>query len=524
MPELLVDGRRVEAAAGVTVAAALVNAGVVRLRVSAAGQARGPLCVMGTCFECRVAIDGQPHRRACLEIVRDGMVVETMPESASRIPHPGSFSSAAASTLRVDVAVVGAGPAGIAAACRAAEAGASTLVLDEGDAAGGQIYRHRPPNAPEAIRPWLARLDRSGARRLGGASVFDAWRDGEELRLLAETNGGGLAVSARRLVLATGARELFLPFPGWTLPGVLGAGGAQALWKSGADLRGRTAVVAGSGPLLLPVAASLTKAGARVALVAEQASWAALAGFGASLARSPSKIREAVRHRRGFAKTPYRTGLWIARAVGTERLERVVVTDGAMTSEIACDLLAAGYGLVPNVELAVLLGCAMRGGAVIVDERQRTSVEGVLCAGEPCGVAGVEVALAEGEIAGLTATGRGADPDSRLVRRRKSGRRFAERMSSAFRLRPELRSLASADTLVCRCEDVAVGALAGCASAREAKLSSRAGMGACQGRVCGPALRFLYGWDSDTVRPPARPARIGDLAVSAAASEAGRER
>jgi NADPH-dependent 2,4-dienoyl-CoA reductase/sulfur reductase-like enzyme len=515
MPELIVDGRRVEAGAGVTVAAALANAGIERLRVSATGQARGPFCVMGTCFECRVAIDGQPHRRACLETVRDGMTVDTGAPAVSR---QLSAVSGEREALACDVAVVGAGPAGIAAACRAAEAGASTLVLDEGDAAGGQIYRHRPPNAPEAVRPWLTRLDRSGARRVGGASVFDAWREGEDVRLLAETNGGALAVSARRLVLATGARELFLPFPGWTLPGVLGAGGAQALWKSGADLRGRTAVVAGSGPLLLPVAASLTRAGARVVLVAEQASWTALAGFGASLVRTPSKMIEAVRHRRGFAKTPYRTGRWIARAEGTERLERVVVTDGSAASEIACNLLAVGYGLSPNVELALLLGCATRGGAAVVDERQWTSVEGVLCAGEPCGVAGVEVALAEGEIAGLSAAGR-TDPGRRLLRRRAAGRQLAARMHAAFRLRPALRTLASADALVCRCEDVAVGALAGCASAREAKLSSRAGMGACQGRVCGPALRFLYGWDSDTVRPPARPARIGDLAVSAGVSE-----
>jgi len=509
MPELTVDGRRVEVEAGVTVAAALTNAGVEHLRVSATGQARGPLCVMGTCFECRVAIDGQPHRRACLEVVRDGMVISTAPN-----PKPQTDDRSLSSRLVCDVAVVGAGPAGIAAGCRAAEAGASTVVLDEGDVAGGQIYRHRPPNAPEAIRPWLTRLDRSGARRMGGASVFDAWREREEIRLLAETSGGALAVSARRLVLATGARELFLPFPGWTLPGVLGAGGAQALWKSGANLRGRRAVVAGSGPLLLPVAASLTKAGAAVALVAEQASLASLAGFGASLARAPSKILEAMRHRRGFAKTPYRTGQWVAKALGTERLEGVVVTDGVAANEIACDLLAAGYGLVPNVELAILLGCAMRGGAVAVDARQRSSLDGVLCAGEPCGVAGVEVALAEGEIAGLAAAGQ-SDPESerRLGRVRARGRRLAARMHSAFRLRTELRALASADVLVCRCEDVAVGAVAGCASAREAKLSSRAGMGACQGRVCGPALRFLFGWDSDTVRPPARPARIGHLAV-----------
>lgn len=517
MPELTVDGRRVAAEGGVTVAAALSNAGVERLRVSTSGQARGPLCVMGTCFECRVTVDGQPYRRACLEAVRDGMRISTNGSSGGG---PPAAVRREPEELACDVAVVGAGPAGIAAACRAAEAGASTLVLDEAGAAGGQIYRHRPPQAPEAIRPWLARLDRSGARRVGGASVFDAWRSGETLRLLAETSDRALAVSARRVVLATGARELFLPFPGWTLPGVLGAGGAQALWKSGADLAGRTAVVAGSGPLLLPVAASLTKAGARVMLVAEQASLAALAAFGVGLARSPSKLLEAARHRRGFGAASYRTGFWIASAAGAERLESVILTDGAATSEIACDLLAVGFGLVPNVELAALLGCATSAGAVAVDEKQQTSVDGVLCAGEPCGVAGVEVALAEGEIAGITAAGK-SDPASerRLLRRRREGRRFAARMHAAFRLRPELRALASADTLVCRCEDVPVGALAGCANAREAKLSSRAGMGACQGRVCGPALQFLFGWDSDTVRPPARPARIGHLAGSDAGPE-----
>jgi NADPH-dependent 2,4-dienoyl-CoA reductase/sulfur reductase-like enzyme len=511
MPELLVDGRRVESAAGVTVAAALVNAGVERLRVSPAGQPRGPLCVMGTCFECRVAIDGEPHRRACLELVRDGMTVSTGPNAKFEIRNPKP--EAEELKVGVDVAVVGAGPAGIAAACRAAEAGASTLVLDEGDAAGGQIYRHRPPNAPEAVRPWLERLERSGARRVGSASVFDAWQDGDGFRLLAETGGGAVAVSARRIVLATGAREVFLPFPGWTLPGILGAGGAQALWKSGADLRGRTAVVAGSGPLLLPVAASLTKAGARVVLVAEQASFPSLAGFGASLLRAPSKILEAGRHRRAFARTPYRTGVWVARALGADRVEVVAVTDGARTSEFACDLLAVGWGLVPNVELASLLGCTVRDGAVAVDARQRTSVEGVFCAGEPCGVAGVEVALAEGEIAGVAAARRESGAEPRLARTRASGRRLAARMHSAFRLRPELRALAAADTILCRCEDVPVGAVAGCSGAREAKLSSRAGMGACQGRVCGPALQFLFGWDSDTVRPPARPARIGHLAA-----------
>ena len=509
---LTVDGRPLSAGAGITVAAALANAGIERLRLSVTGEARGALCAMGICFECRVTLDGAPHRRACMELVRDGMRVET-PLSAVHAPPPTAGSRLASRAC--DVAVVGAGPAGIAAAARAAESGARTLLLDEGLAPGGQIHRHLPGSKPpEAARRWIERLARSGATVLAGASVFDVTRDGEGFQLAAEIADGACLVTARRIVLATGARELFLPFPGWTLPGVMGAGGAQALLKSGASFTGRNAVVAGSGPLLLPVAASLARAGAEVALVAEQATAAALGRFGAGLVRFPGKLLEAARHRSAFFGTPYRAGSWIAEARGAGRLESVVVTNGRERYELACDLAAVGYGLVPNVEIARLVGCAVRGGAVEVDALQRASVAGVFCAGEPCGVAGLDVAIAECEIAGLAAAGRAEAPEGALASARASGRRLAARMERAFRPRPELRALARPDTIVCRCEDAALSALTGCATAREAKLTARAGMGPCQGRVCGPALGFLFGWDSDTVRPPARPALLGHLDVS----------
>lgn len=520
MPEqvsLIVDGRRIAADAGVTVAAALADAGVTGLRASVSGEPRGVLCAMGICFECRVSIDGTPHRRACMELVRDGMTIATAasPPPASRIPDPGSRIPTP-SRLDCDVAIVGAGPAGLAAACRAAESGARTIVLDEGLAPGGQVHRHLPGESPpEAARGWLERLERSGASVVSGATVFDVVREGGGCRLAVEAAGGASAVSARRVVLATGARELFLPFPGWTLPGVLGAGGAQALWKSGASFSGRTAVVAGSGPLLFPVAASLAKAGAEVALVAEQAGLGALAGFGAALALSPGKLVEAARHRSAFAGAPWRTGTWIAQARGAGRLESVTVTDGVERYELPCDLLAVGFGLVPNVELARLCGCAVRRGAVVVDGRQETSVPGIFAAGEPCGVAGVDAAVAEGEIAGLAAAGR-ADTArlAGLEAARRRGRRFGARLARTFAPRRELAALALPETAVCRCEDAPLSAMAACSSAREAKLASRAGMGPCQGRVCGPALEFLFGWDSDSVRPPARPASIGSLAVS----------
>ena len=185
--------------------------------------------------------------------------------------------------------------------------------------------------------------------------------------------------------------------------------------------------------------------------------------------------------------------------------------------EVACDLAAVAYGLIPNTELARSIGCELRRGAVVVDARQQSSVAGVFCAGEPCGVAGVDVAIAEGEAAGLAAAGRfpqSPEEARRLTARCARGRRFASRMDAAFRLRPQLSALSEPDTIVCRCEDVSRERIGRCGSAREAKLATRAGMGPCQGRVCGPALEFLFGWTSDTVRSPIKPVPLGHLAAA----------
>ena len=417
-----------------------------------------------------------------------------------------------AETLAADVAVVGGGPAGIAAAAVAAESGKRVLLLEEGTRPGGQIWRHRPGAAPPRARRWLERLARSGAVPLPDAAVF-AVSGG--FALFAETPSRPLVVAAKTLVLATGARERFLPFPGWTLPNVIGIGGAQALLKSGADFAGRRVVIAGSGPLLLPVAASLAKAGARVALVAEQAPTASVFRFAAGLWRSPGLLADALAYRRAFAGTPYRFGTWAAEARGTDRVEEVVLTDGTRSWTERCDFLCTGFGLVPATELARLLGCRLDGEVVAVDARQGTSVPGVYCAGEPAGVGGVEKALVEGQIAGCAAAGRA--PGRRLLAAARRRRRYAAGIARAFALRPELRALASPDTIVCRCEDVPLRALSGARSAREAKLHARAGMGPCQGRVCGPALRYLFGWESDTVRVPVSPVSIETLSAIGAA-------
>jgi NADPH-dependent 2,4-dienoyl-CoA reductase/sulfur reductase-like enzyme len=191
-------------------------------------------------------------------------------------------------------------------------------------------------------------------------------------------------------------------------------------------------------------------------------------------------------------------------------LREVVLTDGRRTRTLPCDLLCTGYGLVPNLELARLMGCAIERGVVVVDDEQRTSVAGVSCAGEPTGIGGVDLALLEGEIAGLSAAGR-LDEARRHFARRAGLRGMAEAMERTFAPRDELRAIATPQTLVCRCEDVPVSAFDAAWSPRQAKLYTRAGMGPCQGRVCGPALAFLYGWPADVVRAPVEPARLSAL-------------
>src|SRR5262249_10293659 len=159
------------------------------------------------------------------------------------------------------------------------------------------------------------------------------------------------------LVLATGARERFLPFPGWTLPNVMGAGGLQALVKSGLPIAGKRVAVAGSGPLLLAVAKYLREHGAQVPLVAEQAAGASGDRFGLGLIRHPSKWAQAVAIRAGLMGTRYLTSCWPVSAKGSERLESVEFQRAGKTWTEACDYLACGFGLIPNLELPMLLGC-----------------------------------------------------------------------------------------------------------------------------------------------------------------------
>lgn len=413
------------------------------------------------------------------------------------------------------ILVIGAGPAGISAATAAARYARGVAMIDENPTPGGQIWRGemaRPASGASAY--WLKHLSESGVEIIGGACVIGQPEPGV---LLVETADGAREIGYEKLILATGARERFLPFPGWTLPGVAGAGGLQALVKAGLPVGGKTVVVAGTGPLLLAAAAYLHQAGARVPLIAEQAPLQRLTRFGLGLARRPSRLLEGAALRWRIRGTSYWADCWPVAASGDTDLKAVALRRGGRTWEEPCDYLACGFGLVPNLELPHLIGCAVCRGFVRVDDWQRTDVAGVYAAGEVTGIGGLELALAEGQVAGLAATSR-YDDAQRLFRARTRGRRFQAALERTFSLRDELRELAAPDTIVCRCEDVRLARLVEHRSWRAAKLQTRCGMGPCQGRVCGPATEFLFGWSADSVRPPVFPARVSSLASSDAAN------
>lgn len=464
-----------------TLAAALARAGQP-FRTSVTGEPRAPLCGMGVCHECRVTVGGDAHQLACI-----------LPDDP-RAPR----ARAVRREERCDVLVVGGGVAGLAAARSAGAAGADVLVIDEHAALGGPIYRAvdspwpRPPRvcARTRVVAALARTER-------GRSV------------LAEDDAGSVIVHCRELVLAPGARELLLPFPGWTLPGVFGAGGLQLLAKGGWPVAGKRVLVGGTGPLLRAAAAGLRGLGARIVGVAELAPAARVAQFGVGLVARPGKLVQAAALSASLLGVPIWSRALVRRVHGDARVTAATVDIAGRERTIDCDLVAVGFGLVPSVELPLLFGCSVAAGRVVVDELGATSVPGIRCAGEATGIGGVDKAIVDGELAGCAAAGRA--PRAALLRRRRRALAFADALAACFPPPHDWARVLDDDTIVCRCEDVRWAALRDVADVRAAKLHTRTGMGACQGRVCGAALAVLRGFPAGTIRPPVAPARLETL-------------
>lgn len=441
--------------------------------------------------------------------------------------------------MRYDIAVIGAGPAGLAAAAVATGAGRSVVVIDMNARPGGQFYRHPADGTPApGQHGWSTFTQlRSRVRVLSGRSVFMI-EPGPPF-----TVHGVPGLTADAVVIATGAHDRQVPFPGWTLPGVMTAGGAQSLWKGNRVLPGRRIVVAGTGPFLLPVAAGLATEGASVLGVFEANDPTRFARFPGVLARSPGKLTEAAGYLATLARhrVPVRNRHAVLAAHGDDALSSVTVARvdanwqrvPGTERRIDCDVLAVGCGFTPQVDLGTALGCATHLAAdgtlaLTVDDRQRTTVPDVYAAGEVTGIGGVRLSLAEGAIAGLALSG--VDDPGRWTRLRGERDRhadFARAMAAVYPVRDGWLDNLDGDTLLCRCEEVdhdAVRAAVddlGARDARAVKLFTRAGMGWCQARMCGGAVAcvvaHLTGADPDlaamTGRTLAQPVRLGDLAT-----------
>ncbi|MFK4082789.1 FAD-dependent oxidoreductase [Kribbella sp. NPDC020789] len=580
-----VDGQPVQAVAGQTVAGLLLGRGQDAWRTTRGGcRPRGVFCGIGACYDCLVVVNGVPDVRACQRTVSAGDAINS--QAGAVLPTEAGTSSAG-EALSTDVVVVGAGPAGMAAALAAADRGASVVLIDAGRTIGGQFHRQAAPEFG------VRRKAIAGERVLSHELITylpesSVWAvEGKRLwvqRGPADARGRSVfAVDGEAVVLATGAYDRTLPFPGWDLPGVYTAGAAQALAKGQRISVGRRVVVAGTGPFLLPVAGSLTDVGAEVVglfeanrLTTVARGWATdpLVAIG-KLGEFAGYLRTLGRHR-----IRLRHGWTVVEAHGDSRVEAVTIVRldadwkplPGTERRIECDAVCVGFGFTPQPELAVAAGCRLSddGLAVAVDASQETSTPGVYAAGEVTGIGGAALSAAEGEIAGAAAArhagaarpgnegemrgaGAGADAartgaeasagaagagvsaggagagaggagvgvgagaaDAGSSARLRRLRRFAGALGRAYPVRDGWRSWSGGDTIVCRCEEVRRGeveAVAGSGVAgRALRLSSRAGLGLCQGRVCSRNVAELLGEKTSMKRPIAVPVRLGDLA------------
>lgn len=459
--------------------------------------------------------------------------------------------------MQRSVVVVGAGPAGMAAAMEAALRGCRVTIIDEARLPGGQVYRQADSSligeeyadAAELNRKHrlLEKFDRamSSLDYRSGCSVYAVFPNGE-VHFAEQDHTRVLRPDA--IVLATGVRELTIPFPGWTTPGVMFAGGAQAILKSQHVLPGRNAVVAGCGPLPIVVAAQLLRAGGRVAAVASLHPLKSMLHHAGSAWQGRDILLEGARYAWTIlrSRVPRLTGFVPVRALGKDHLEAVVLAlvdkSGKVVPgterELACDLLAVNYGFVANSELAAMAGAKMRrdpvagGWLPVADVYGRTSVPGILVAGDGAGLRGALIAESEGAIVGATAalghTSGEPDLDStdlcKAVAQRQRYLKFQAAVRGSLHVPLGVWALATSGTTVCRCENVGVAEILevlqdGHHSLNAIKRNSRAGMGWCGGRTCLHAIEALAELHAGVVphemmtpRPMARPVAFAALA------------
>jgi NADPH-dependent 2,4-dienoyl-CoA reductase/sulfur reductase-like enzyme len=443
------------------------------------------------------------------------------------------------------VVIIGAGPAGLSCADALTRQNIAVVLIDDNLRAGGQYFRQLP--SCYTVEP-DAKLLRETKRAPALFAVLShplvtylpsttVWSSPAPLTVAYTGPNGSGRVAARAVVIATGAQDAALAFSGWTLPGVISAGGCLNLAKGHGMIPGGRVIVAGNGPLVLVAAATLVAAGADVTHVVEaQPTSKVLMRTLAGAVHAPALVAKGLGYRARLLRAGARflSGKMVVRAEGDGAVESVSIAavDGqtgrarGRSERLAADTLVVGYGLTPGSDFARLLGCAMTrapelGGWVPRrSEHFETSLPSVYAVGDGAGIGGVEIAILEGRLAAAhIAQSHGMSGLRRAYERLDTFRRV---LASAYRT-PHALVAAADDTIICRCEELTLGELkarfvAGDANLDRLKSSSRLGMGRCQGRNCLSAAAGLLGLDSadhvrplPRARPPARPVRIVHL-------------
>ena len=412
-----------------------------------------------------------------------------------------------------DVIIIGAGPAGMHAAHALASRNLQVALIDDNPDAGGQIWRGVNNHATQSAR---AALDSPHITTYYQTRVIATLA---AQQLLVETPNDAHLLHYRHLIIASGARELLLPVAGWTTPGVTGIGGLQALVKAGMPIANKRVVIAGTGPLIWPVATFLRTHGAHIVAIAEQQSLPRLVRFGLHLARYPGKLWQAMSYATQLIGVPFWHDSHVIAISGTSHATSVRIQHGQRQHELACDYVALGHHLVPNLDIAQSLGCATTPAAITTTDLLATTIPHIYAIGEARGIGGLDCAIAEGHLVAAVIC-QDASAITQWQQRVAHERQLATAIATTFAT-PTTTPLTD-DTIVCRCEDVSHGQLQHARDWRTAKLQQRCGMGPCQGRICGAATQHLYGWGPDAVRPPLRPARVATLALLHAISPAAR--
>ena len=401
------------------------------------------------------------------------------------------------------IIVIGAGPAGLAAAEAASRNGSEVALIDSSSRMGGQYWRHRSKvtgyrsNRADEI---FAKVSAAQSiTHISEANIWSAEREGNLIRVNYLQGGIESSLTAEKVIIATGAYDRTLPFPGWDTPGSMTPGAAQSLLKGQGVLVGKRIIVAGTGPFLLPVATGLAEAGAEIVALIDANSPLRWSLSPLALLTNIAKFSELVYYARLMRK--FRIRPHFGRAVTT--FANGVATISAVNSgfhiksgksqAMRADVVAVGWGFVPDLSLGGILGCAQRvdsDGTVIfeVDGNQLSSQPQIWIAGEATGIGGADLSLIEGEIAGLAASGQKIK--HALLTERVRKQRFANALKRSYPVRDGWREWITSNTTICRCEEVksqeirdSVSEL-GAEDSRTSKLFTRAGMGLCQGRMC----------------------------------------